>query len=165
MMVGVTQIEIEESAEKLELLISKESNPRVKERLPGLYLIKKQGISISEIAKILGKNRSTVPRWLKEYREEGRGKMVKVGSSSGRTRVIPKWAIESLKKQLKEPERGFASYKEIQQWLAKVLGIEVKYATVHNLVRYQLKAKLKVPRPRNQKQDQAKREAFKKTSD
>ena len=80
------------------------------------------------------------------------GKMLKLGSSPGRTRVIPNWAVESLKKQLKEPEMGFVSYKQIQQWLNTVLGIEVQYATVHNLVRYQLKAKLKVQRPRNHKQ-------------
>ncbi|WP_442938170.1 winged helix-turn-helix domain-containing protein [Nostoc sp.] len=57
----------------------------------------------------------------------------------------------------------FAGYKEIQNWLGSVLGIEAEYATVHHLVRYQLKAKLKVPRPRNRKQDTQKLEAFKKT--
>jgi len=165
MMVGVTHINIQESVEELELLVRQQSNPQLKQRLQALYLIKNQGISISAIAKILGKNRSTIQRWLTDYRENGMGKMLKLGSSPGRTRVIPNWAVESLKKQLKEPEMGFASYKQIQQWLNKALGIEVKYATVHNLVRYRLKAKLKVPRPRNHKQDKEKLSAFKKTLD
>ena len=52
----------------------------------------------------------------------------------------------------------------LQHWLGTILGVEAEYATVHHLVRYQLKAKLKVPRPRNRKQDTQKLEAFKKTS-
>ncbi|MBW4636566.1 MAG: winged helix-turn-helix domain-containing protein [Iphinoe sp. HA4291-MV1] len=64
---------------------------------------------------------------------------------------------------LEEPEIGFAGYKQIQHWLGTVLGIEAEYATVHHLVRYHLKAKLKVPRLRNRKQDIQKLEAFKKT--
>nr|WP_322746458.1 winged helix-turn-helix domain-containing protein [Nostoc sp. LEGE 12450] len=112
---------------------------------------------------MLGKHRSTVQRWLADYRETGIGTMLEFGISPGRTRVIPNWAVESLKKQLEQPEIGFAGYKEIQNWLGSVLGIEAEYATVHYLVRYQLKAKLKVPRPRNRKQDTQKLEAFKKT--
>ncbi|MBE9002343.1 transposase [Nostoc sp. LEGE 12447] len=162
-MAGVTHIDIQESVEELEALVRQQNNVRLKERLQALYLIKNQGISVSAIAKILGKHRSTVQRWLADYRETGIGTMLEFGISPGRTRVIPNWAVESLKKQLEQPEIGFAGYKEIQNWLGSVLGIEAEYATVHHLVRYQLKAKLKVPRPRNRKQDTQKLEAFKKT--
>jgi transposase len=163
-MSGLTHIEIQESAEELETLIRQQNNARLKERLQALYMIKNQGISVCAIAKILGKHRSTLQRWLADYRETGIETMLEFGVSSGRTRVIPDWAVESLKKQLEQPEIGFAGYKQIQHWLGSVLGIEAEYATVHNLVRYQLKAKLKVPRPRNRKQDADKLEAFKKTS-
>jgi transposase len=90
--------------------------------------------------------------------------MLEFDLSPGRKRVRPNWAVESLKKQLEDAEIGFAGYKQIQQWLGTVLGVKAEYATVHNLVRYQLKAKLKVPRPRYRKQDKQKLEAFKKTS-
>lgn len=146
-MAGVTHIEIQESAEELETLIRQQNNARLKERLQALYMIKNQGISVCAIAKILGKHRSTLQRWLADYRETGIETMLEFGVSSGRTRVIPDWAVESLKKQLEQPEIGFAGYKQIQDWLGSVLGIEAEYATVHNLVRYRLKAKLKVPRP------------------
>ena len=46
-MAGVTHINIQESVEELELLVRQQSNPRLKERLQALYLIKNQGISIS----------------------------------------------------------------------------------------------------------------------
>ncbi|OUL37582.1 hypothetical protein BV372_01045 [Nostoc sp. T09] len=42
-------------------------------------------------------------------------------------------------------------------------SVEELDATVHHLARYRLKAKLKVPRPQNRKQDKEKLEAFKKT--
>lgn len=89
--------------------------------------------------------------------------MVEFRTSSGRTRTIPDWAVSSLKKQLEEPEGGFQRYTQIQHWLDSVLGVQAEYATVHHLTRYKLKAKLKVPRPRNKKQDEQKLEAFKKT--
>jgi len=163
-MAGITRIEIKESAEELEALLRQQRNARLKERVQALYMIKDQGTSVCAIAKILGKHRSTVQRWLAEYREAGIEAMLEFGVSPGRTRVIPNWAVESLKKQLKQPEIGFPGYKQIQNWLGTILGVEAEYATVHHLVRYQLKAKLKVPRPRNRKQDTQKVEAFKKTS-
>jgi transposase len=163
-MAGVTHINIQESVEELESLVRQQSNPRLKERLQALYMIKNQDMSVCAIAKILGKHRSTVQRWLADYRETGIERMLEFGVSPGRTRVIPSWAVESLNKRLEEAEIGFAGYKQIQQWLGSVLGVEAEYGTVHHLVRYELKAKLKVPRPRNRKQDKQKLEAFKKTS-
>jgi hypothetical protein len=35
----------------------------------------------------------------------------------------------------------------IQQWLREVFSLEVPYKTLHGIVHYQLKAKLKRPRP------------------
>lgn len=163
-MAGVTHIEIEESVEELEELLRHQKQSRCKERIQALYLIKGQEMSVSEIAKILGKHRGTVHRWLADYREGGMEAIVEFGTSSGRKRVIPDWAVSSLKKQLEEPEGGFQRYTQIQHWLEKTLGVQAEYATVHHLARYRLKAKLKVPRPRNRKQDEEKLEAFKKTS-
>lgn len=49
-------------------------------------------------------------------------------------------------------------------WLHAELGINVNYDVVHNLVRYKLKAKLKVPRPKSYQQDSQEIESFKKNS-
>jgi hypothetical protein len=46
---------------------------------------------------------------------------------------------------------GFTSYVELQQWLREAFGLEVPYTTLHGMVRYQLKAKLKRPRPQHAK--------------
>jgi len=77
--------------------------------------------------------------------------------------MIPAWAVVSLQRRLAQPE-GFKSYTQIQQWLKDTLGIKAEYRTVHELVRYRLKAKLKAARPVHLKQDSSQREAFKKTS-
>jgi transposase len=57
---------------------------------------------------------------------------------------------------------GFASYREIHQWLEQEHEVKVAYRTVHQLVRYTLKAKLKVPRPQSPKASVAAQDTFKK---
>lgn len=68
-----------------------------------------------------------------------------------------------LKEELKDPQ-GFSSYKEVQLWLKAVHDLQVEYKTVHQLVRYRLKAKLKVPRPLHIKQEKSAVPEFKKNS-
>ena len=58
--------------------------------------------------------------------------------------------MDRLKARLAEPT-GFPSYKAIWQWLRTECKVEVEYNTVHRIVRYELNAKLKVPRPRHHK--------------
>lgn len=87
--------------------------------------------------------------------------MLSVKQSSGRPTVIPTWAVVSLKLRLEQPE-GFKSYIQVQQWLCETLGIEAEYRTVHELVRYRLKAKLKAARPVHTQQDTSALDAFNK---
>jgi putative transposase len=58
--------------------------------------------------------------------------------------------------------KGFESYAEVQTWLKASEGIDASYKVVHDTVRYQLKAKLKVPRPQSVKQSVEAKENFKK---
>lgn len=71
--------------------------------------------------------------------------------------------LERLKQRLQEPT-GFHSYGDIQQWLARELGLNLAYKTVYQLVRYQLKAKLKVPRPQSLEQHPESQSNLKKTA-
>ncbi len=121
-------------------------------------------MSISVIAKVIGRHRSSVQEWLSQYHEGGLERFLSLGASTGRPSAIPAWAVESLKKRLDEPEGGFGSYTQVQQWLSETLNVEAEYATVHHLVRYRLGAKLKAARPVHAKQDPEVREDFKQTS-
>jgi transposase len=165
-MAGVTAIIVKESLEEISERLRKASKPIVKERLQVLYWLKQEKApSISNIAKAIGRHRGTVQEWLKIYRTEGLTalEMVKSQTGGGR-RLIPKWAEAALEKRLQEPEQGFDGYGAVQEWLSQTLGVEAKYHAVYQMTRYRLKAKLKVPRPRNYKQNQEQRSAFKKTS-
>jgi transposase len=163
-MAGVTRIEVRETAAELEGLIQKQSHPKLKERLQVLYLLKlPEPMSISGIAKVIGRHRGSVQEWLSQYRSGGLEKFLHIGQSTGRPRAIPGWAVTSLKKRLDDPEGGFGSYTQVQQWLSETLNIEAEYGTVHHLVRYRLGAKLKAARPVHAKQDPEAREGFKQT--
>ncbi len=74
------------------------------------------------------------------------------GKSTGRSKKLSDEIEQSLKKELQD-EQGFSSYKEIQTWLRVVHDVEMSYTGLHQLVRYQVKAKLKVPRPVHIKQE------------
>jgi transposase len=106
-----------------------------------------------------------VQKWLALYRAQGLEALLVVKPiPGGGNRVIPMWAEIALAKRLQEPSNGFDSYGAVQQWLSESLGVEAEYHAVYQMTRYRLKAKLKVARPQNIKQNPAQREAFKKTS-
>lgn len=162
-MAGVTRVKIRESVEELAAQLQAESHPRRKERLQVLYLLKSPtAISISAIALVVGKQRGTVQRWLSVYQAEGLSRLMQVKQSPGRPRVIPAWAVKRLQQRLSEPV-GFKSYGAVQQWLEDTLGVKAEYRTVHELVRYRLKAKLKAARPVHAQQNAAALEGFKQT--
>lgn len=163
-MAGITRIEIRETTAELEELIQEQSNPNLKERLQVLYLLQlPNAMSVSAVAKVIGRHRGSVQRWLSQYRDTGLKGLLEKRQSSGRPTVIPEWAVTSLKRRLDDPEGGFGSYTQVQRWLSETLNIEAEYATVHHLVRYRLGAKLKAARPVHAKQNPEALEAFKQT--
>src|SRR4028118_2085890 len=163
-MVGVTSIQVQESLENLAEQLRQAKTPTIKERLQVLYWLKQEHApSISAIAKAIGKHRSTLQTWLSMYRDGGMESMLEIKKSPGGMRVIPQWAEDALAKRLQDPNHGFQSYGEVQQWLAETLAVEAEYHAVYQMTRYRLKAKLKVARPQHYKQDNEQREAFKKT--
>ncbi|WP_319422154.1 hypothetical protein [Pleurocapsa sp. FMAR1] len=60
--------------------------------------------------------------------------------------------------------QGFKSYREIQEWLNQEFSIDLAYKSVHKIIRYKLKAKLKIPRSQSQKTKPQVQDAFKKNS-
>lgn len=162
-MVGVTRLKVQETAAELEALIQQQTHPNRKERLQVLYLLQlPAAMSVSAVAKVIGRHRGSVQRWLSLYGEGGLERLLEVRQSPGRPRVIPAWAVASLQRRLSQAE-GFGSYLQVQQWLSETLNVQAEYATVHHLVRYRLGAKLKAARPVHLKQDPEARAAFQQT--
>jgi transposase len=64
-----------------------------------LYLLKTgHGQTISHTAEILGRNRVTLHKWIRQYRFGGIEGLLKQKYSPGRPRVIPQWAEKHFSK-------------------------------------------------------------------
>lgn len=134
-MSGVLKIEIKESLETLRDLLLQQKTGKTKERILILYWLKsKQASTVEELAALSGHHRTTISRWLSEYRSGGISALLKLKKSRGRQTIVPPEIESRLVEQLKDPE-GFTSYAEIQTWLRAVWGIEMSYTGVHKLVR------------------------------
>lgn len=155
-------ITIEESREELEQRLHHETKACQQERLRMLYWLKCGLVSSrQQIAQLLNRDDSTVTRWLNDYRAGGIRQLLAIKTAPGAARIIPPDVMAQLQTRLAEPT-GFSSYKAIWQWLRQECQVEVDYKTVYRIVRYELQAKLKVPRPRHHKQAPEAVEHFKK---
>jgi len=161
-MTRLLQIEISESIEELEKALKYATSGSTKERLQMLYLLKSSQVSSRQVlAKLLGRDKATITRWLRKYKNGGRSGLLEVKQAPGQAPIVTGSALERLKQKLQEPE-GFHSYGQIQQWIVSELGLDIAYKTVYQLVCYQLNAKLKVPRPQSLKQHPESQSHFKK---
>ena len=164
-MAGVLKIDIQESSEELRELLSQQSRAVERSKVQLLWWLQSgQATQVNELAGLSGYHRTTVSSWLSQDRQGSLAQLLARGQSSGRPRAIVGKVREHLAQELETPE-GFASYGEVQRWLAAVHGCHVAYQTVHKTVRYDLKAKLKVLRPVSEKQEPGAVAAFQETSE
>src|SRR5579883_365959 len=158
------KIEIAESEEELKKRLQTVSSGIQKERLQMLWwLVSGQVNQQQEIGKRLARDTSTVTRWLQKYRTSGLSGLLEIKKAPGAKRKINDEALAALKQEL-ETGIGFNSYGAIVEWLKQEHGLDIEYATVYAWVRYRLGAKLKVPRPQSQEQDEKLVSEFKKNS-
>jgi transposase len=153
--------EIREDFDYIKQRYQSEKHPRKKQRLFMLYLLKsQQAKTMQEVAFLLALGRNTIGQWLARYEKEGINGLLDIRTHPNRPQLTPPAVMEQLQEKLRTPH-GFRSYKEIWQWLRDDCQLNITYKTTHNLVRYRLKAKLKVPRKSHIKKDQKKRKTTK----
>lgn len=156
------RVTVTESLEQLEKSLQKARTVSQKERLQMLVWLKQGAVSSrNELAARCNRNIATITRWLSRYKQGGLKALLAVHTAPGATRKIQGEALEQLKARLAQSE-GFASYRDIQQWLEQTCQLKVEYGTLYRVVRYELQAKPKVPRPRAKQQDPQKLNAFPK---
>lgn len=157
------QVSIVESREELEHRLDTQVTATGKERLQMVYWLK-LGIvnSRQDLVKLLHKSEATITRWLGMYKSGGLSALLEVKQAPGNPCSIPIDAVSRLQERLQQPQ-GFSSYGQVQQWLEQECSVSAAYHTVHALVRYKLKAKLKKPRPKSHKQNPQDFAQFKKT--
>lgn len=155
---------IAESADSLEQQLKTSRTASQKERLQMLWWLKTGQITQHKtLAERLGRDSSTVSRWLQKYRQGGLSELLVVKSAPGKLPHLSPEAIAGLQERL-EQAPGFKSYGEIVGWLNQTYQLNLTYPTVYYWVHYRLKAKLKVPRPKSAKQEPNAVRRFKKTS-
>jgi len=146
--------EISESAEWLRQAMEGEKHKLKRKRLHTLYLIKSGQVqSRVQIGRLLGARATTVGQWVSCYAAEGLAGLVRVKPVRGREATLSAEQQAALRTAL-STEMGFGSYGEIQEWLVAQFGMQMSYSAVHKLVRYRLKARLKVVRPTHPKKTQ-----------
>lgn len=161
-MAGILKLEIKESAEQLGDLMQTQSNAVARSKIQVLWWLQtRQCHQVNQLVKLSGYHRTTISRWLSSYREGGLDNLLEIRVSTGRPCHLSDEVLADLQRELNEPE-GFESYLEVQRWLLAVHGVEVPYSTVHSIVRYRLKSKLKRARPVSEYQDSEALEVFKK---
>ncbi len=157
------KIVIEESAEFLEKQLKQTRTASQKERLQILWWLKTEQVQQhQELAHRLGRDKSTVTRWLQKYRRGGLLELLEVKTAPGQVPHLTPLALAGIKERL-EKGTAFKSYGEIVEWLKAEYNLDLTYATVYSWVHYRLKAKLKVPRPQSALQDIEAVQLFKKT--
>jgi transposase len=144
---------ITEDLKTLEARLRRERDPKRKARVHLLVLLKSgQVTSRNQAAAHLALHRNTVATWLRRYGDGGLEALLtykEAGAPAGQ-KTLPPAVFEQLQARL-ALSSGFASYVALQQWLREEFGLKVPYPTLHGIVRYQLKAKLKRPRPSHAK--------------
>jgi transposase len=144
---------ITEDLDTLQARLRSERDPHRRPRLHLLVLLKSGQVTTRRHAAThLAVHRTTVALWLRTYRDGGLSALLtykEAGAPAGQ-KTLPPAVFEQLKTRL-ATSTGFASYLDVQRWLREEFGVEVPYKTLHGIVRYQLKAKLKRPRPSHAK--------------
>jgi transposase len=147
---------ITEDLESLQARLRSERDPQLRPRLHLLVLLKSGQVTTRrQAAAHLAVHRNTVALWLRTYREGGLPALLtykEAGAPAGQ-KSLPAAVFTQLQARLATAS-GFASYGAIQQWLREEFALEVPYQTLYGIVHYQLKAKLKRPRPSHAKKTQ-----------
>lgn len=148
---------IHESADELKQAYLREQRPARRQRLHALYLFTSgQARYRIDAARLLGVDRNTIASWLDTYQQGGLAALLAVYIPAGKRNPLTSAQLTHLQQALAQPH-GFATYGEIQRWIATTFGVQLTYNAVHKLVRYKLRAKLKVPRPSHIKKRRGRR--------
>jgi hypothetical protein len=143
---------ITENADALQRRMKSEPARKKRQRLHAFYLVASgQARYRQEIAALRGVHRHSVAAGCRAYAQGGLEHALRYQRPLPPLhRRITTTALTALQENLQDPH-GFAGYRQMQGWLAEEDQVSLAYASVHELVRYQLHAKAKRPRPSHAK--------------
>lgn len=104
------KVEITESEEELKKRLQTARLGSQKEKLQMLWWLKSGQVKEQqEIGQRLGRDTSTVTRWLQKYRLGGLSSLLEIKKAPGATRKMSHEALAALKQEL-ETGKGFSGY-------------------------------------------------------
>ena len=104
----------------LEKLVKKEKNPKLRDRLRGILLLKKN-YKHSEVAEILGVTERTLYNWKKRYNQRGYNGL-KTNPIPGRNTILGEEDMKKLKELLEM--RDYWTSKEVRELIKNEFDIE-----------------------------------------
>ena len=151
-----------ESVESLREMLSKETDGRQSKRLQLLYLLaSRQATTRTAAAQLLGVNRETVGQWLRQYERGGLDRVVAIKQPPGQLSSLPEEVIDAMRGKLQDP-RGVASFKALQEWVARSFGLRPSYRVIHYTATQLLGARLAVGRRSHVKKKRDRRRLFRR---
>ena len=155
---------IEEDPEELRELEKYHRYSHLVQRVRMLRLLKPEECSnLGEVAQALGYSWRQCQRWFTSYRKGGLEELLKSRvHERGRQELVTPEAFEDLEEAMKRGE--IATISEADEFLRERHSIEYSHPDGVGQLLRRRKVKLKRGRPRHEKADPEKQEAFKKTS-
>jgi len=158
-------LEVKESEKELRKLVNKQIKQKNKDRLRSLLYIKLNRYSTrKELSDALGYHKRTMERWLSKYKVGGIGSMLIPDELQRKSQIVTAEVHEGLSKKLHDPEGGFKTYVEAQQWVKQEYGLQMTYEWIRAYMIKKFKTKIKRPRKSHIKKDDKAIEAFLKTA-
>ena len=144
----------------------RKASPLIATRLRILIEFKKNektGISKRAVSENTGINHNSVLKWRNIYLEKGIKPFFIHGRIGFKKSVIDEISHKAIEKKLKDPKNGLRGYKELREWVATTLELEVQYTTLVKYVIRHFGTKIKVARKSHVNKNDASVVAFKKT--
>jgi transposase len=150
--------DITESVDDLEKMLRSARDAQVRRRIHLLLLIRSGQVKTrSQAAGHLAVHRNSIYTWLRLYESGGLEGLLRIqqGAPKAEQKTLSEPVFQALQVRLRQ--NGFPNgYLQVQRWLKDEFELDVPYKTVHGIVYYRLKAKLKRARPSHVKKTRLK---------
>lgn len=157
----ILPIIVKESLADLRALQTK--NPGKHKAIQMLILLKQKGaLSKDTLAMMTGASNKSIHTWRTLYRQGGISSLIEDKRGGKKKAAITEKIHQHLSERLHNPQKGFRSFIEIQQWLAEDFGVEMNYHAVNKYVKRKFGARLKVSRKSHVQKSPAAEAVFKK---
>ena len=128
-----------------------------------LIVLKQKGaLSKDVLAVMVGASDKSIQTWRSNYVRGGMDEMLKDSRGGKKVSKITAAAHQQLSERLHNPQQGFRSFIEIQQWLLHEFTIDMEYHAVNKYVKRKFGARLKVSRKSHVQKSPADEAVFKK---